>query len=193
MANTAMTPPKLLTDPGFLYWAPLASSVPTNTVAGSVFTDTWPVAWIALGMTEAGSTLTYGITVEPIEAAETFDPLSYRTTGRTASAEFQLKNFSATNLARAMNTAATVVSGTGATQLNRVTPPSPGAEVRAMLGWESLDSTVRWVGYQFINSGDLAIAMQKAPATGNIPFTANFEKTSGNQPIDFWTAGSTRG
>lgn len=192
MANGTMATPTVLTDPGFLYWAPLASSLPTNTVSGSVFTDTWPVAWIALGMTEAGSTITYGITVEAIEAAETFDPLSYRTTGRTASLEFQLKNFTATNLGRALNTAPTVVSGSGATQLNKISPPNPGSEVRAMLGWESLDSTVRFVGYQFINSGDLAIALQKAPATGNIPFTANFEKTS-NPPVDFWTAGSTRG
>ena len=192
MANGTMATPTVLTDPGFLYWAPLASSVPTNTVSGSVFTDTWPVAWIALGMTEAGTTLTPALTVEAIEAAESIDPIGYRTTGRTSTAEFQLKNFTGTNLARALNTTASVVSGTGATLLTRVTPPAPGSEVRAMLGWESLDSTVRWVGYQFINSGDLAIAMQKVPTTGNIPFTANFEKPSATQPFDVWTAGANR-
>lgn len=193
MANGTMATPTILTDPGFLYWAPLGSSIPTHTVVGSVFTDTWPVAWIALGMTEAGSTLTTSLTVEAVEAAESIDPIAYKTTGRAATAEFQLKNFSATNLARALNTAASVVSGSGTTLLTKVSPPAPGSEVRAMLGWESLDSSVRWVGYQFINSGDLAIAMQKVPATGNIPFTANFEKPSATQPFDVWTAGAARG
>lgn len=193
MANGTMATPGLLTDPGFLYWAPLGSSVPTNTVSGSVFTDTWPVAWIALGMTDAGTTFTPSLTVEPIEAAESFDPIAYRTTGRTASIEFALKDFNATNIKRAFNGATTTVTGATGTTLTALTPPTPGAEVRSMIGWESLDNTVRLVCYQVINSGDIALQMAKAPANTNISWHAVLEKPSSTQPWIMWTSGVSRG
>lgn len=193
MANGTMATPNLLTDPGYLYWAPIGSSLPTNTVSGSVFTDTWPVAWIPLGMTDTGSTWTMSLTVEPIEAAESFDPITNRTTGRSATIEFSLKNFSATNLGRALNGATLTVSGSTGTTLTQIDPPAPGGETRCMIGFESLDNTVRAVGFQCINSGDIAVAMAKAPANANIPFTLNLEKPSSTQPFRWWTAGVNRG
>jgi hypothetical protein len=38
--------PNLLTDPGFLFSAPLGTALPTHTVAGSKFTDAWAAAWV---------------------------------------------------------------------------------------------------------------------------------------------------
>jgi hypothetical protein len=64
MPSTAT--PNILKDPGYLFWAPLGSSEPTNTVLGSVFTDSWPVAWINLGATRDGSEFNYSTAVEAI-------------------------------------------------------------------------------------------------------------------------------
>jgi hypothetical protein len=192
MANPTLATPNLLTEAGFLYWAPIGSSLPTNTVAGSVFTDTWPVAWIYLGLTESGSTISSNITVQPIPAAEVYDPLAYRTTDRASSVTFMLKNFTATNMQRALNGAVSTVTGTTTTTLTKLDPPQPGQEVRCMIGWESVDQTVRWIGYQAINSGNVDIAMAKAPANANVPFTLNLEKPSSSQPFSWWTAGVAR-
>jgi hypothetical protein len=183
----------LLTDPGWLYRAPLGSTLPANTVTGSVFTDAWPAAWLPQGLTDAGSTFTPSITVEAIEAAELFDPIAYRTTGRTASVAFALKNFTATNLAAAMNGATVTTTGSTTTTLTQIDPPQPGSEIRQMLGWESLDNTVRIIWRQVVNSGDLEMAMQKAPANANIPWNAQLEKpSSSQQPFSLYFAGASR-
>jgi hypothetical protein len=192
MAFSPIATPLLLTDPGVLFWAPLGSSVPTHTVSGSVFTDSWPVAWVPLGATDGGTTITASLTVEEIDAAEFIDPLAYRTTGRTFNVAMTLKNFTAANLARTLNTSASTVSGSGATLITKVSPPNPGSEVRAMIGFESLDSTTRWIAYQVINSGDVAVAFQKSPTVAMLPWTANCEKPSSTQPVDWWFAGSSR-
>ena len=192
MANTAYPTTQLLVEPGYLYYAPIGSTLPANTVSGSVFTDSWPVAWIQMGLTAAGTKLTSSLTVSPIPAAEKIDPLAYRTTDRSSTAEFSLMNFCAANLVKAFNGATTTVTGSGATTLTKVTLPQPGAEVRFMLGWESTDSTVRWIGYQAVNSGSLEMDFAKAPANTDIPFTANFEIGSTGTPFDMWTAGTAR-
>lgn len=193
MAYTAPASPNLLTDPGVLFWAPLGSTLPSNTVVGSVFTDTWPVAWIPLGMTDTGSTWSYAITTQTIDAAETFYPLSVRTTGVAASMTTTLKSFTATNLGRAMNGATLTTTGSGTTLLTQVDPPAIGSEVRCMVGFESFDSTVRAVGFQCLNAVDVAIAMAKAPANASIPFQFQFEKPSSTNPVRWWTAGANRG
>ena len=90
MTTPATATPNVLTDPGYLLIAPLSTAVPTNTVAGSVFTDAWNVAWINLGATTEGSTFSYSSTVEPIRVAELFDPISYRTTERAGTIAFNL-------------------------------------------------------------------------------------------------------
>lgn len=190
--NPSIAVPNLLTDPGVLFWAPLGSAAPTNTVVGGVFTDTWPVAYVPLGMTDEGSKFTASLTVEPIEAAEVIDALEYRTTGRSAQVEFALKNFTAGNLAKTFNGMTSTVTGTGATTLTELAPPNPGAEVRCMIGWESLDATVRLLCFQVINSGDIALAFAKAPANASLPWQAMCEKPSAGVPFKLWTAGTGR-
>ena len=87
MANSAIALPALLTDPGFLYWAPLGSALPTGVSTASQFSDTWPVAWIPLGMTESGTDFEVNVTASPVYGAELIDPLIYRTTAREAHAD----------------------------------------------------------------------------------------------------------
>jgi hypothetical protein len=186
--------PNLLRDPGYLFWAPLASTEPTNTVVGSKFTDSWPVAWVSLGTTEDGTDFEYGQTVEPIEAAEFLDPLVYATTGRSGKVSFSLQDVTLANLRRAMNGGAvTVVSGTGATTLAKYEPADPGAEVRCMIGWESLDSTMRLICRQTLNTAATGIQAKKAPNKGLLACEFSLEApSSGAKPFTMFAAGATR-
>lgn len=199
MANTTATP-LLMTDPGFLFAAPLGTALPAagvgGTVAGSVFTDAWPAGWVNLGATEDGSEFSFSTTVEPIRVAEIFNPVQYAVTEQATSMAFSLANFTAHNYRRAMNAGTgnlTVVSGTTATTLSKLTPPTPAQIVRSMIGWESLDATVRLIGYQVINGGEIKSAFKRAPDKAVIPFEVNFEvPASPTVPFDFFIAGVTR-
>lgn len=195
MTISAVATPTILTNPGYLFIAPLASTLPSDTVAGGVFTDSWDAAWLPLGATEDGSEFTYGSTVEAATVAEFFDPIQYFTTERAGTIAFNLANFGASNYRRALNggvTALAATSGTGATALYQVEPPTPGSEVRCMIGWESLDNTVRLVCRQTIQGGEVTSAFRKAPTLGVIPCTFNLEKPSSAQPFRLSFAGSGR-
>lgn len=197
MPPAAVATPNVLTDPGYLFIAPLGTAVPTNTVVGSVFTDAWAAAWLPLGATSDGSTFSYGTTVEPITVAEFFDPIKYVTTERAGNIAFNLASFTLTNYMRAMNggtAALTPTSGTGATALYTAEPPNPGSEVRVMVGWESLDNTVRIVCRQTIQGGEISSPFAKAPSYAVIPCTFNLEvPTSGAKPFSIYGAGASRG
>lgn len=185
--------PTILKDPGFLLWAPLLSSEPANTVVGSVFTDTWPVAWINLGATEDGSKFKYESKVEPISVAEFFDPIQYSTTERSGSFAFNLTNYTLQNLKRVFNGGTlTTVSGSGTTLLSKYTPPAPGTEVRAMIGWESLDATTRVICYQTLQGGAMETEFKKAPAKAVIPAEFMFEVPASTIPFAIWSAGTAR-
>lgn len=185
--------PTVLTDPGYLFAAPLLTAAPTNTVTGSKFTDSWPVAWIPLGATEDGSAFSYESNVEAVTVAEFFDPIKYSTTERSGSFAFNLADFTLDRLKLAFNGGTkTIVSGTGATQLTKLSPPAPGSEVRTMLGWESLDGTLRIIAYQTIQGGTMESAFRKAPQLALIPCTFNFEVPASGQPFDIFAAGATR-
>ena len=191
------TAPNVLVDPGFLWIAPLATADPTNTVAGSVFTDSIPVAWIPLGATTEGSTFSYSTTVEPIRVAELFDPIKFSTTERGGSIAFNLASWTLSNYRRALNggiAALAPTSGTGATALYTVTPPTPGTEVRSMILWESTDATVRFLARQTIQGGEISSAFQRAPSLATIPCMFNMEVVSGgSSPFSLWGAGASRG
>lgn len=192
MPATTATP-TVLTDAGYLFWAPLATAIPTNTVAGSVFTDSWSGAWINLGATEDGSQFEYDLNVQAISVAEFLDPIKYVTVSRAGSFSFNLANYTLSNLAKVTNgSAPTVVSGTGATQLNRVRPPVPGSEIRAMIGWESLDNTVRAIFYQTLSSGKVTTTYKKAPSYAVLPATWNMEVPSSGFPWEYFSAGAVR-
>jgi hypothetical protein len=193
MAPLAVATPALLSDPGWLFRAPLGSTLPTHTVAGSVFTDAWPAAWLPLGATVEGSTFSYETTTEAMRVAELFDPVKYATTERTGSFAFALAEYSLTNLKIALNGGTITTTGTGATSLNTYTLPTPGQEVRSMIGWESADSTVRLVVLQALNSGTVEMAFQKAPDFARIPMEFQMEVPAGSsQPFNIWTAGIAR-
>jgi hypothetical protein len=192
----AVTSPTLLTDAGFLWIAPLGTAAPTNTVAGSVFTDAVAAAWLPLGATTEGSTFAYNTSVEAIRVAELFDPVKYVTTERGGSLAFNLANWTLSNYNRALNggtAALTATSGTGATALSTLAPPTPGTETRCMILWEASDSTVRIMARQCLQGGEISTAFQKAPSVATIPCTFNMEIPSGGTaPWTMWGAGASR-
>ena len=182
----------LLTKSGFLLYGTLGTTEPTNTVVGGVFTDAWDVAWVPLGRTTGGVKIDDNGTVSQIESAEDYTPLLQLTTKREPAATFELMNFTATNLARALNGAVTTVTGTTTTSLTQVDAPDPMSEVQCMLGWESDDATVRWVGRQCLNSGNLSVTMAKAPSTATIPWSAVLSKPAGAAAYSWFFAGEGR-
>jgi hypothetical protein len=184
----------IATDPGFLYWAPLASTEPANTVAGSVFTDAWPGAWIPLGITKEGSEFNWQTTTDKIEAAETLDPLKFVSTGREGSFKFELLNMSASNVKKMLNGGTIVVTGSGATTLSAYTPPALGSEVRCMLGWESLAADERLILRQCFQTGQLTIARKKGADNATLPAEFGLEAlaNAATQPFSYLTAGTAR-
>lgn len=187
--------PKILTDPGYLFIAPLGTALPTNTVLASAFTDAWASAWIPLGATEDGSEFAYNSTVEPITVAELPDPIEYRTTGRAGRIAFNLANWTLSNMRRALNggiAPLTPTSGTGGTALGTLEPPDPGDEVRAMIGWESLDNTTRLIARQTLQGGEITSAFRRAPAKAVIPCTFQMETPLAAKPFVIFAAGADR-
>lgn len=189
-------PPLILQDPGFLFWAPLLSTEPTHAaLASSYDSDAWPAAWILIGSTEDGSTFSNQITATPVYVAEFLDPIRWSTTNRVSSFAFNLANFTLQNLKRAYNGGTlSTVSGSGATLSSKLLPPAAGSEVRAMIGWESLDHTFRIISYQTLNSGAVASSFKKAPSYAVAPCVFNMEVPLGapQQPWAQYAAGIGR-
>ena len=191
MANVALAPTKLLQEAGFLYWAPLSTAVPVNTVVGSVYTDVWTAPWVPLGPTESGMDFTYTSTVQPVMIAELYDPITYRTTDRSGSFGYMLASITAANMIKTFNGATNVVTGTGTTQTTRIAPVQVGNEVRCMIGWESFDQSTRIIAYQVMNSGAMKLSANKSPAKMTLPWMGNFEVPGGGTGLP-WTIDTTR-
>lgn len=192
MANPALAVPKISTDPGFLYYAPLGTAEPVHTVTGSVFSDSWTAAtgWVPVGATEEGHAFTWTTTTETIEVAELLDPLKYVETGRSGSIAFALASIEVLALKLALNGGTLTTTGTGGTKMTTYTPPALGAAVRVMVGWEAQDSTERLIAYQCFNTGSVEIARRKGAARPSIPVEFALEVPSAGQPFKYIAAGT---
>lgn len=195
MPAPTITSPNTLIDPGYLWIAPLGSTVPTPTVLASKFTDAIVAPWVWLGATTDGTEFTNTIGVEYVRAAEIFDPVASSITERTGQVSFSLLDITLTKLKYAMNGGTvTIVSGTGATTLNKYTPPQVSGIARQMLLWESTDSTIRIIFYQALNTGDMTIPFRRAPDAAVLPATFSLEVPAGSSaPWEAWSAGTARG
>lgn len=190
--TVTVPPPSLLKESGALLWSPPGTALPANTVIGGICTDVWPAGWVPLGKTAAGSKFSDAATSSDYESAEDYYPMDSATTKRVATVTFSLLGFTATNLSRALNGAVTTVTGSGTTLLTQVDAPNPVNEVPAQIGWESLDATVRWVGRQVRNTGNLDVQVAKAPNMGQIMWTGNCVKPQSSPPYSWFMAGSAR-
>jgi hypothetical protein len=178
---------------GYLYLSALGISAPTNTVVGSVFTDTWPAGWNPLGITKEGHTLTINLDSDKVIAAEYIDPLLNVITGRTITAEMELMQIHLTNYQKVFNGGTKTTSGAGTTLFTGYTLPTIGAEVRQQVGWESVDGTERWWAMQVLNIGSVGIQRKRGADNATLPLTFTMEPDASSQPVYFGSAGTIRG
>ncbi len=187
--------PLLLREPGFLFAAPLASTEPTHAALGSTYdADTWPVAWIPWGPTMEGSTFSNSQNIEPIRVAELFEPVAYSVTDVTTNIAFAVANYTLHNLRRAMNaptSAISTVSGATTTLSSKLDPPDPETIVRCMIGWESLDHTMRLIGRQCINGGEVSSQFGRGTAA-SIATVWSFERPAAGKAFSVYSAGTAR-
>jgi hypothetical protein len=197
MANVAVPVGQILSDPGVLYWAPLGTTFPAETVAvgGQTFTNSWDSPWAPLGPTTEGATFSYGISREPVRAAEFLDPLKQVVTERSGNISFALMDITLTKLNLALNggvvttTAATTTNG----QSQRLEAPTPGSEKRIMIGWESDDNTTRIVLRQVLNVSELSLSPGRGANVATIPVQFDMEvPATGVSPFAIMTAGTNR-
>jgi hypothetical protein len=180
--------PFLMQDPGFLYHAPAGTTFPTagGTATGSKF-DTAPSAtFIEIGATEDGHRFRYAPSIEAVTVAEFLDPVKWRTVSREGSFSFNLADYTIKNLSRALNGGTLTSTGTGTTQVNKLTPPTMGNETRAALMWESADATMRIFMYQCINVAEMETAFAKAPAIAVLPCEFRFELDANSNLFDVY-------
>jgi hypothetical protein len=188
--TVAKTP--LSIGPGYLYYSPVGTALPANTVAGSVFTDAWAAAgaWLPWGITRDGHEFQYNVATDNIEAAEYYDPLVIVTTGRAAQVAFEVLRIVGSTMKLALNGGNVTTSGAGATLLTTVTPPAIGAEVRAMIGWESNDFTERLVLEQAFQAGTLTIGRRKGVNNAGATLEFHAELPASGFPFQHFFAGA---
>lgn len=61
-----------------------------------------------------------------------------------------------------------------------------------MIGWESLDNSLRLVCRQTIQGGEISSAFKRAPDKATIPCTFQLEMPASAQPWIMWSAGADR-
>lgn len=172
------TPAAVKIGPGLLYIAPIGTTEPT-TGSGAL-----PSAWVALGYTEEGSTITFDMTFEDVDVAEELDPVKVVATGRMSSVKFSLAELTARNLHTAFNG-----GSVGSPSAGFVTyePPDLGAETRTMLLWQADDNAERWLFRRCLQVGTVEIPRRKAPDKAVIPCEFRTEvPTDGSAIFKAW-------
>lgn len=159
---------------GTLYVAVPGTPEPTDLVTA------WGTDWDEVGYTEEGSEFSYEFSTDPVEVAESLDPLFFRTTGRSGTVSFSMAENTVRNLTLAFNGGKVVASGVAPNEILTFEAPEPGEEVRRMIGYESEDGTERWVWRQTFQGGSVSVARRKGADKTLLPVEFRIEKPSGS-------------
>jgi hypothetical protein len=179
--------PKILDDPGILWISTLGTVEPTPTEEGGKFTDALPPAWLLLGPTEEGSTFANATDTDTITVAEFLAAIKNKVTGESASLAFALASWTLTNYRRALNGGVAALAPAGDGGVVSLEPPAPGDQVRCMLMWESTDSTLRILGRQCFQTGEVSSDFKPGTDKALIPCEYSFEQPStGLRPWKMW-------
>lgn len=166
-------PANLSLGPGRLSCAPLGTTEPADS------STALPSAWLPIGYTEAGPTITFNMTVEGIKVAEELDDVAEYNTGRDTTVEVEMVEMTPRRLALALGSGVIADAGTA------YSPPVAGTEVSVMLVWDSLDTAgatnTRYLFRSCRPSGTLAIKRNKAPAKASLPVTFKCNKTAAGE------------
>jgi len=160
---------------GTLWYAPLGSAEP---VAGVLLPVTspasavaWPSAWNQLGYTADGSEFDWTPKLDPLVVAEQLAPIRYVTSGVEAKVIFAIAEISAAHVQLALN-GGTIATAAG---ISTYVPPVVGAEVRVMLGWDSLNGLERIIWRQCIQVGVVKQSHKRPPAMNTLPVEFSLE------------------
>lgn len=163
------TPTALGLGPGYLYFAAIGATEPTDLATAWASVD---AKWSGIGYTDDGSEFGYSPKTDQVTVAEELDPIQIVSTSRAGSVKFAMAEVTATHMKLAMN-GGTITAGTGIVTYE---PPDLGSETRIMLGFESEDHTERWVWRQCFQTGDVSIARKKGADKATIAVEFSLEK-----------------
>lgn len=154
-------PTQVKLGPGLIVTALVSATFPTLTATASKF-DTAFVGWSSIGYTDEGATLTFNRESEDVEVAEEDNPLKRIGTKVGVSLAFSASGINELNIQRA-NAGGTwsTVSGTGATQVRKYSPPQPKDQVRHMWAHIGQDLDEIFVIYQGYQTGEITINRRK--------------------------------
>lgn len=170
----AVNPLAIKTGPGKIYYAPLATAIPTFTAASSKVTGTW-TSWVAVGSTDEGLTYNESTDTENITVAESLYPVSVVTTGKSGTISFSMAEVSSSNWKLAANGGTVTPTGATTTLLHTYIPPLVGQEVRVMMGFHSYDDTEVIIWPQVFNSGGFETPRSTVAAKAVLPVTFSVE------------------
>ena len=169
-------PVAVITGPGLLFAAP------TGTVEPIDATTALPVAWVPIGFTADGTTITREQTWNAIAVEELLNPVRWEPTSANDLVAFAMAEASRSKLALAMNMGAAAADDATALE-----PPAAGSEVRVMLALNAV-SGARWVWRRCVQTGASAMARKKSPDKMTIPVTFRLEDVSPLKPWKVWPA-----
>jgi hypothetical protein len=187
--------PQILTDPGILWISSIGTAEPTPAATGGKFSDALPAAWLLFGPTDEGSSFSDSVDTDTITVAEFLSAIRNVVTGRSSTLSFALASWTLSNYRRAINggIAAIAPTGTVGSEVTSLEPPVEGTETRAQVLWESTDSTLRLLGRQAFQTGEVSSDFKPAPDKAVIPCEYAFEQpTTGLRPWKMWAAGTAR-
>jgi hypothetical protein len=177
---------------GTLYAAPIGSVEPVSV------TGAWDAAWLPLGYTDQGSSFAFGPTVAAVEVEEEFWPIEQAIVSYTGKLTFVLAETTRQNLALALNCgigSSTISASQGANGDGSLwqEPPAPGADVRVMLGWDSinhagtaaLDPYTRIIVRRVLQVGQVTRLARKGNNKSMLACEFALEKPFGVQPFRF--------
>src|ERR1043166_6853968 len=187
--------PVLMQDPGILWIALLGTAEPTPVATLGKFSDALAAAWLLLGPTDEGSEFKDSVSTDTITVAEFLNPVKNVVTGRTSKISFALSSWTLTNFRRALNggVAAIAPTGSAGSEVTSLEPPVEGSEIRCMVMWESTDGTLRLMGRQCFQVGEISTSFKPGAANALIPCEFSFEQpATGLRPRQMWAAGTVR-
>jgi hypothetical protein len=135
------------------------------------------------------------VNTDTINVAEFLNPIRNVVKSRESALSFALASWTLSNYRRAINGGVAAIAPTGTTgaEVTSLEPPVEGSEVRSMIMWESTDSSVRLLGRQSFQTGEVKSDMKPSPDLALIPCEWQFEQpATGLRPWKMWAAGTIR-
>jgi hypothetical protein len=178
--------------PGRIYYAPMATAIPTLTAVASKISGAW-TSWVEVGATEDGLIYSENTDVSDLRVAESKYPVRKVVTNKSASVAFTISHMSDLSWKLAMNGGVITVSGATTTKLSVYVPPLVGAEVTVMLGFQSLDDDEAFVWPQCFNVGSVETVRGNFDALQGLPCEFDVQLPDPailTTPYKRWTTGS---